>query len=169
VVKQFGVLVLWLAGCGESEEAAYRARILTSSVKSVLEAPDSVKILRLHPGPHPKTEKKIASWADVPTTAEVVADGATAQELSKLLLDERSYPLIGKGCIPQPGVKIRFQRGPTTIDALLCFECLMIAYFGQGAFGNQAVWGDFDPIASKLSAIAKKAFPHDEVIQSIKY
>ena len=167
-MKHVGVLVLLLAGCGESEESKYRARILTSSVKAALEAPDSVKVLRLHDGPYPKTEKKIASWSDVPTTAEVVADSATARELSSLLLNERNYPLIGKGCRPLPGVKVQFKRGPTTIEAYLCFECLMLAYYGPGALGDQEVWGDFDPMAPALKGIVKKLFPNDPVIQSLK-
>lgn len=167
-MKRLGVLALLLAGCIESEEAVVRARLLTDSVKSVLDAPDLVKVLRLNLGPYPKGAKKPETWPEVPATAEMVADDATARELAGLLRDERSYPVIGKGCRPSPGVKVQFKRGPTTIEAYLCFECRMLAFFGPGASGERG-WTDFEPIASKLSAIVKKAFHDDEGVQSIKY
>jgi hypothetical protein len=164
-MRRMIVLLLLAAGCGEQTR---EERLLTAGVKSALEAPDKVKILRLDPGPFPKGEK-VKTWPEVPTTTEVILDNASARELAGLLRNSRSYDFVAaKGCMPMPGVKVQITRNAAMLEAYLCFECLMLSFHGPGASGAE-VWDNFDPMARKLSAIAKKAFPKDDVIQSIKY
>jgi len=158
-------VLLLLSGCGEP---ARQSKLLTPSVKSVLGSPDSVRVFRLHPDPVGKGAKESVTWADARTTAEVVPDAATMKELSALLSDPRTYDFEGgKGCIPHPGVKVCFMRGAATVDACLCFECLMMCFYGSGASGDDA-WVDFDPGAPALTRLVKKLFPNDPAIQSLK-
>lgn len=158
--------LLILSGC--SKEPDPLTLILSDSVKSTLEAPDSVKLFRLDLGPYPKGSKKPETWPDAPTTAEVIADAEMSKELSGILRNPKTYDFEGKGCKPTPGVKAQFRRGTTTIEAYLCFECRMVAFFGPGALGERG-WASVDNGTVALTRIVKKAFPNDTVIQSLKY
>jgi hypothetical protein len=160
------VALLLLAGCGK-KEPDYNGMLLTSAVKAAVAAPDRVTILRLHPGPYPNDGRKYEDWPDAPSTAQLVADRDTAAELVRLLSNEQSYGFAGKGCKPSPGVKIQFTRGGTMIEAYLCFECRMLAYYGPGASGGRA-WGDFDPIYAPLQRIVQKTFPDDPGLKSLR-
>ena len=88
-------------------------------------------------------------------------DSDSAAELSAILSDDRSYGwTYTKGCLPTPGVKLRFAREKNDADVYLCFEC------GILISGND-IWAQFDPAASRLLAVIKRVFPTDSEIQSL--
>jgi hypothetical protein len=93
----------------------------------------------------------------------VTADVATAWELSRLLSDPRSFaPGPPRPSIPRPGVKFRFIRNLHSVVAMLSFDSKGATFYGTGQQAN------FDPSAAALSAIIKKLFPEDPVIQALK-
>ena len=162
-MRRFVLLSLLLtAGCGPTAEMD---NMLPPATRAILSAPDSVRAFRLNLGPYPKDMVKPKTWPEVPTSAEAPVEGAVRDEIRRLLLDSSSYDWEGKGCIPRPGVKIRFTRGTSTAEVYVCLECLMLN-FGAGPPENP-YWGSWDPIASKFLRIVKGLFPNDAELQAV--
>jgi hypothetical protein len=134
-------------------------------------SPDRVEATRLVHGPR-------GSLLVVESGAPVPLDRNSAGRISALLVDERSYGSgDASGCIPQPGVKLRFVREEEHADVYLCFECgILISgdlprIAGRedppGApvrSGRSGVWAQFDPSAAELHALLKPFFPNDEIM-----
>lgn len=90
-------------------------------------------------------------------------------ELQNLVLSDSSYEWeVAKGCEPAPGVVFRVFRKKEYVDVVVCFDCEMWA-FGLNTQDNESaeLWEDFDPVVKPLAALAKAAFPDDEVIQGL--
>jgi len=69
-----------------------------------------------------------------------------------------------KGCLPMPGVEMRFSDGDRSAVLLLCFECKMLSI----AMDEQSTrWEDFDPMHTALVKLAKELFPGDEKIAAL--
>ncbi len=86
--------------------------------------------------------------------------------LRQVLLDPSSYGWnMAKSCIPNYGVRVRFQHGVDEVDVLLCFECdiLTVYHNGTGTGGE-----DFDDARSEILTVVKELFPDDPDIQSLK-
>jgi hypothetical protein len=122
----------------------------------------SVKAFRLRsPSDH---HEALADYQTIGDPVEV--SPAAAAQLRNLLLDRTAYEWdSAKGCIPDYGVRIQFQREGDEVDVLLCFECDVLAVYHNG----QDVGGeDFDNISSQLAAIVKELFPNDAAIQALE-
>ncbi|HZF00236.1 MAG TPA: hypothetical protein VE981_24715 [Planctomycetota bacterium] len=150
-----------LAGCGESERMK---QMLPSSARAIMSGADDVRVFRLI---SPEDRMSVKDWPDLSTTAEATPSSKLRAELTALLLDPASYQLEeGKGCIPDPGVKLRFKRGAESVEAYICLQCAMIAFYGGGASG-EAFWGNLDPCFKKVYDIIAKLFPNDEAIRKL--
>jgi hypothetical protein len=102
---------------------------------------------------------------------EIISTNLAAQ-LSKILLDENSYPhsegslpTPGKDCFPEPGVVITFSNGKKDVNIFFCFECAILIVNPDEKTPN-GLQTDFDPSRQKLLQIAKKIFPKDSKLQS---
>lgn len=94
-----------------------------------------------------------------------------AAQLSKVLLDEHSYPplsQISKSCFPEPGVVITFFDGKKNVDVFFCFECAILIIETDGKATAGGLQTDFDPSRTELVRIIKKIFPQDARIQSLQ-
>ncbi len=95
-----------------------------------------------------------------------------AAQLSKLLLDESSYPhysglVIPKGCLPEPAVVVAFSDGKKNVDVFFCFECAILIIKTDENPTKIGLQTDFDPSRDKLLQVMKKIFPKDQQIQSL--
>ena len=155
------LLLAVLTGCGGP---ALAEDLLTPSEKEIVAFPDRVEVFRLTDGPIIPGARKRIEWQDWPTNGPaLVADTATARELSAILSDPRSFkPGPPRSSLPRPGVKVRFMRNLHCVVAMLAFDSRGATFYGKG---QQA---DFDPSAVALTRLIKKLFPNDPVIQSLK-
>lgn len=82
-----------------------------------------------------------------------------------VLGDPKTYRFdSAKGCIPNYGVRVRFES-VGTIEVNLCFECDVLAVTRDG----KVVGGeDFDGGSNELRALVKELFPDDPAIQRLK-
>lgn len=72
---------------------------------------------------------------------------------------------VAKACEFVPGVALRYRRGETTGDVLICFSCDEIEIRdGAGHRGHE----DVDPRRADLVAVAKALFPDDPKIQALE-
>ena len=112
----------------------------------------------------PAAQHEVLSDYEMITGPLDVSESA-ASELRELLLDPAIYGWdTAKGCIPDFGVRIQFQRESDTVDVLLCFECDILTVFHIGKYvGGE----DFDEAHSEFVAILKGLFKDDEVIQGL--
>ena len=105
----------------------------------------------------------------------IVGKGLTPnQETAKLLntiftshLGRGANPMGQKGCPPpEPGVAIRFAKGDTFVDILVCFQCYDLMVVNDAS----SEWRDFNFPATERDAlikVAKSLFPGDADIQKI--
>jgi hypothetical protein len=87
---------------------------------------------------------------------------AFAQQIARLVLDERSYEprmypfgrSIMKGCVFAPGVAFRVWARTRAVDVLLCFQCdeIAVAYVGGK---REMLAGDIDPARPAFVRLAK--------------
>lgn len=160
-----GPLLLLATGCaGEGVDE----RLLPRSARAVVEAPGPVRAFRIHAGPLPPGTV-VKDWPDVPTTGEVRVPPDLERELRRLLLDPSTYELeTAKGCKPLPGVKFRFTRGGDTVEAYVCLQCAMIAFYGSGARGGEA-WGNLESGFPPLVELCQKLFPDDVHLRKLDH
>ena len=86
--------------------------------------------------------------------------------MSKLLIDPDTYLWnVAKSCEFMPGVVLRLADAKTQVDVLICFSCDELEIYTNG---KRAGHEDFDPRRADLLHVAKKLFPKDEKIQSLK-
>jgi hypothetical protein len=167
-VRRAAVAALLLAGCAQPTELE---KFLPKATRTILEAPDAVKAYRIDinriPKAPPGSEPRPVEYSEFPSFAEASVDGELRSELTKLVLDPAGYEFVGKGCIPDPGVKIRFSRGGVWEEFYYCFKCRMVARVGSGS-GKTEAGADFDPSAEALRKLVQRMFPKDEGIRSLK-
>jgi hypothetical protein len=87
---------------------------------------------------------------------------AFAQQIARLVLDERSYEprmypfgrSVMKGCVFAPGVAFRVWARTRAVDVLLCFQCdeIAVAYVGGK---REMLAGDIDPARPAFVRLAK--------------
>ena len=93
-------------------------------------------------------------------------DGASRATLSKVLTDPNTYLWnVAKSCEFLPGVALRLADAKTQVDFLICFSCDELEIYTNG---KRAGHEDFDPRRADLLRIAKKLFPQDDKIMSLK-
>jgi hypothetical protein len=155
------LLFVLLSGCAGP---TLTEDVLPPAEKSIVAFPDRVEVFRLTDGPISPGGRKRVEWQDWPTSgAALVADVATARELSAILSEPRSFaPGPPRSSIPRPGVKVRFTRNLHSVVALLAFDSKGATFYGSGEQAN------FDPSAPELTRLIKRLFPADAVIQSLK-
>ena len=156
-------------GCGEPSRMD---RFMPGSVRTVLEAPDSVQVIRIDSAlPHPRSSEKATSeeiYSRFPEVAQATVQGDLRAQLLRLLLDPASYNFDAKGCIPDPGAKIRIARGSSVVVFFFCFHCREVLRSGpDGGYQNDH-WAEFDPSEPALRKIVQSLFPNDEGIQELK-
>ena len=96
----------------------------------------------------------------------VPIDDAFRATLSKVLSDPATYLWdVAKGCEFLPGVALRLADAKTQVDVLICFSCDELEIYTNG---KRAGHEDFDPRRADLLHVAKKLFPKDKKIQSLK-
>ena len=88
-----------------------------------------------------------------------------ARKFSDELLSFDSYFWrVGKGCMPDYGVRLRFTRSSDTVEFILCYECDIL----QVTHNSKTQEGNFDPAHAKLVNAIKSVFPNDEAIRNLK-
>jgi len=152
------LLLVLLSGCAGP---TLTEDVLSPAEKSIVAFPDRVEVFRLTDGPISPGGRKRIEWHDWPTNGPaLVADVATARELSAILSEPRSFaPGPPRASIPRPGVKIRFTRNVRSVVAMLAFDSKGATFYGSGQQAN------FDPSALELIRLIKQLFPNDAVIQ----
>ncbi len=93
-----------------------------------------------------------------------------ARKIHDFLTDPQNFLPEGtppSKCIFDPGVAFRLSSGPETVDIIVCFTC--------GELGVESTKGrlrlptnEFYPGYSRLSALAKEAFPNDKQILALR-
>ncbi len=74
-----------------------------------------------------------------------------------------------KGCLPTPGVAVRFTTGGREVELLICYECglLAIGPTPPDSGGPPQRWLDFERARAAFVRLAKEAFPADKEIQAL--
>ncbi len=84
-------------------------------------------------------------------------------ELGTSLVSTQSYEWdIAKGCMPQFGVRLSFQRESDQMDVYLCLDCQILSVMRNGSVTGG---GNFDPMNATLVRVAKSLFPNDPEIK----
>jgi hypothetical protein len=96
----------------------------------------------------------------------VVVDDATTSRLARTLATPGTYLFdSSKRCAFEPGVVVRWRRGPHVLEALLCFSCDEVQFwFDDVAIATE----DVDPARGALLALVKPLFPLDEGLQALR-
>jgi hypothetical protein len=109
-------------------------------------------------GPKVNAYQTIGEPVDIPSGTRV--------RIAKTLLSTKSYLWDrGKGCVPDYGVRISFDRGDDRVDIVFCFECDVLAVYHDNRLCGGA---DFDPAHDSLVAEMKSLFPNDKAIQGLR-
>jgi hypothetical protein len=95
----------------------------------------------------------------------VPVDEGSRAEIASVVLDDATYVWeSAKACEFLPGVLLRYEA-VETVDVLLCFSCDELeVYVGARKVGHE----DFDPRRNDLVRVAKRLFPADKAIQSLR-
>ena len=116
--------------------------------------------------PLPPTDKPQAIHGYPVTSSAVPIDDLSRTELSKILGDPGTYLWDeSKACEFLPGIALQLAGDNVTVDVLICFSCDELVFYTDGKLAGHE---DFDPRRSDLLRIAKKLFPDDKTIQSLK-
>jgi hypothetical protein len=91
-------------------------------------------------------------------------------QLSKILLDERSYmsPEWHDNCIHTPDLVLTFSDGKKSLDVFFCLDCQVVMVKtgeGQPPITTDSLFADGIP--QKIILIMKRIFPKDHVIQAL--
>lgn len=87
----------------------------------------------------------------------VVVDDSAAQALSGVLRSGGSYLWdAAKGCLPFPGVLVRFESEGTTTDVAFCLECDILQIYRDG---RESGLEEFDPARQQIREIVRQIFP----------
>ena len=116
----------------------------------IIRSPDNVVAFRLaKPSYH---RQDLADY--VATKGPIPVDSQISAELSTVLLSHSTYLWnLAKGCIPDYGVRIRFEKDDASVDVLLCFQCDILTVYSNGKpVGSE----DFDDGRTILSSLTKK-------------
>ena len=101
----------------------------------------------------------------------ITPDAAWVGELRAILASSDSYGWdYAKGCMPMPGVGIRFVRGDQRVDIWLCYSCTELGMGLYAAGGTEPVATaseDFDEVSGAMIALAKRVFFGDAAIQAL--
>ena len=86
-------------------------------------------------------------------------DASQTRRLRKAVLSRHTYVFNdSKGCLPRPGLGLRFIHDGHRVDLALCFECLMWSFYSDGEVHDE----DFDGSARELRELAHELFPDVE-------
>ncbi|MBI3856309.1 MAG: hypothetical protein HY293_11525 [Planctomycetes bacterium] len=158
-------LLLLVPGCGR--EPGHIEKLYGSAVNlEVLKKPERVEAFRLR---RPKTKEEDSPLYNKWPVAlgPVAVDAKTAAQLSALLLDEQTFNDWdeAKGCIPTPGLMLRFSDS-RQIDLAFCFECnIMFTYRGSAVLGG----ANFDRSHDLLLGHFISLFPADVDLPRLLY
>jgi len=102
----------------------------------------------------------------------VVVSTNLAAELSKLLLNKRTYdfhPGTAKSSIAEPCVVVTFSNSTRGLDVFFSFadNSLLVKLDQLSPLGHQFTGADFDPSRGKLVRLVKKIFPEDKRMQAL--
>jgi hypothetical protein len=158
---RFPLLLVLVSGCSAPTLTEH---FLPPGEVEIVVRPDRVEVFRLTDGPISPGGRKRIEWHEWPVNGPaIVADFATARELSAILSDPRSFASgPPRSSLPRPGVKFRFTRNLHSVVAMLCFDSRGATFYGSGQQAN------FDPSAPELTRLIKKLFPDDPVVQALK-
>lgn len=165
---------------GATAVESYSNHPLGAASAAIIAAPDSVRAWRTVGSLHPDSpNREPHDWYRKSGKGLLVTNALTAQ-LSKVLLDRKTYPpplpagvfTSGKNCMPMPGVVLAFTKGKSTLELYVCFECnIMTLYIpGNEKDPHPETGGevDFDPGHNNLLRVVKKIFLKDQQIQSLR-
>jgi hypothetical protein len=150
------LLTALLAGCENRAKT-----FLGPTAVTVLEQPTRIEAWRIHAQPGRPLTTQPAKDLDL----------AVARQLATILQDPATYNFdSAKGCIFQPGLGIRLWRDQQSFDVIVCFSCSELKIVSLDPTTKQRPYTteDFDNARPALVALAKKAFPTDPEIQSLK-
>lgn len=169
--RYFCTLLLILAGCSSSKtEESHPKQGVSKNVVELLGGQDVVDVIN---------NAEVVSGYLLPQKSyhqESVEDytmrlgpielpEVQKSKLTKILLSKESYLYdIAKGCAPDYGVRIEFQKGENRVDLLFCFGCSQVQAYKNG---KSLSGGEFDPVEKQLAEIMKEIFPDDEAIQGL--
>jgi hypothetical protein len=164
-------LAAWLVlisagGCSRSME-----KEIGEEAWTVVGAADQVEVLRLSYGADLSSLKPGAPFFGAnPVGKPVVPPSEWTDELRALLRNPEGFEWeAAKGCLPTPGVAVRFTSGGRQADLLLCFECRLLALGMTPAAGGgpPQQWLDFEHSRAAFVRLAKQALPSDKEIQAL--
>lgn len=88
-----------------------------------------------------------------------------AGEFAAVLTDPDTFWWdTAKGCEPRYGVRLKFMRGDSAVDVLLCLDCRSLAVY---AGSDPPRSKDFDGAAPRIIGLVKQLFPYDAGIQGL--
>jgi hypothetical protein len=162
MMRSVPIVVLLLSlGCSKQ---GHISKLFGDRNVETIRSPERVECYRLRP---PRTTNEVRKQGSTPLynlwpvlAGPIIVDTKTAADLSKALLDEKTYCLWdeGKGCIPSPGVMLRFIRDTGSVDIAFCFECDMLFTYQ----GSEPIYGaNFDYSHNSLLTYFVKLFPTD--------
>jgi hypothetical protein len=167
-----------LGAChGEVESAATSSAALASLLGSesleAVRSPDRVESLPVEDVGGSKDSAAIRLATDLPGDFRILPQPLPvppelAAKLSVLLLSPQSYPPVISFCMFDPGVALRFWKGNSAVDVLVCFHCNDLAFEPVGAPKSLGGKHSFAPIRGPLLQLVQAARPHDERLQSLK-
>ena len=97
-------------------------------------------------------------------TPAVLVDSKTAALFSQTLTDFNSYSwLAEKDCLPDYGARLRFLKGPETVDISICYECDHLHLTSNGRTADK----DCDGAHAALVRAMQAVFPADPVISKL--
>jgi hypothetical protein len=166
-MRRLAALLLGLlAGCSKPTK---REHFLPAHTRWVLEAPDSVIAYRIDVNKfdgsrYPKGQQIPVDYPDFPVIAEAPVEGDRRAQLLRLFANDGSFEFVGKGCIPEFGVKLRFRREGSFEEFYMCFKCAGIYRRGTNPDG----WADFDPSVPSFKKLVQELFPNDPDIKNLK-
>jgi hypothetical protein len=101
------------------------------------------------------------------SSRRATVDASDVEKLTSILSDPKTYSDLAPGCIPNPGVKIRFTR--TNLEPIwlvFCFECEELFVY-EGSAGRETK--ELDHLAAKaLVVVMKRIFPKEASIQNLR-
>jgi hypothetical protein len=161
------IILLMLASCGgQSVEfivGGQGALHLVNNLKNI-ESCEAYRIDDSYPGESEVVfDKKIHGYGVI--SDPVNLDLPDRVLLSQALVDSKTYFHYSEpiDCLFRPGVAFRFSDASNELNLLICFSCNELEYFSSG----EKVGGSYFR-SVKIKELAKKLFPDDPSIQSLK-